>query len=216
MDIDAGQIVVQPFERLAHVGGDAHGVRAGFLVDGEAHALGAVDAHQVVDLGIEKLDIGHVRDAHGLAGAGWVVDVAHYHVRDVLHGAEARHSAHLEHPVAFLQGAGGGVHVLRTQPLLQEGEGDAEGIEPVAIHRHAHFLLAPADHPCFCYARQLFQRRRDLATRQPAQLGQVRLPARRGEAEGEYRRLARVEAAHQHFVHLGVRFDCAHRLLHVH
>ena len=216
MDVDAGQIVVQPGEGLADVGRNADGVRAGLLVDGEADAFHAVDAHQVVDFGIQQGDFGDVRDAHGLAGAGRVVDVAHDDVAHVFHGAEARHAAHLEHPVAVLQGAGRSVHVLRAQALLQKGERDAERIEAVAIHRHAHFLLAPADHPRFGHARQLLQRRRDLAAGQPPQFGKIRLAARRGQAKGQNRRLARVEAAHVDLVHVLVRFDASDGLLHVH
>ena len=220
MHVDARQILVQALEGLAHFGGDGDGVRAGLLVDGQADSFDAVDQHQVVDLRIDHADFAEVRHPHCLAGAAFrrvrIRDVAHHHVGDVLGAAKPRQAAHQVDAVVVFQSAGGDIDVLAGDPVLQHRQGDAEGVEPVAIHRHPHFLFAAAGDAHLGNAGQLLQRRRQLATRQAPELRQIRRTARRDQPQRQDGRLARVETAHQHFVHLRIALDGAHRLLHVH
>ena len=211
-----GQVLGQAVQRLPHLRRDAHRVGAGFLVDRERHALHAVDRHQMVYLGIYQGDLSDVRYAHGLAAAGVVAGVADHYLGDIVHGAEARAAAQLEQLVVLFQRARGDVHVLRPQPLFQQRQRHAEGIQPIAVDADAHLLLAPARHPGFGNAGQLLQARRQLPSRQAAQLRQIRLAAGGHQAEGENWGLARVEAPHQHFLHRWIASQRADGLLHVH
>ena len=215
----AGEVLVQAVERLLHLGGDADGVGAGFLVDGEANALGAVDEHEVVDLGIDQFDRAEILDADGLAGGTLpvgVVEIAHDDLGHILRRAEPRQAAHLEYAFVLLQRAGGDVHVLRREAALEHGEGYAEGVEPVAVHGDAHLLVAAAGDAGFGDAGELFERWGDLTAGEAAQFREVGRAGGGDQAEGEDGGLAGVEAAHEHFVDVLVALDAAHRLLDIH
>ena len=170
----------------------------------------------MVDLGVYFHHLAQVAHAYRFAGPVRVLDVAHHHVGDVADGAIAGHAAQLEDSVVVLQGAGRHVGVLRTQAILQHCQRYAVGIETVAIHRDANLLFPPACHTGFGDAGQLFQGRRHLPTRQAAQFGKIRPPVWCDQAQGENRRLARVEAPHQHLVDRRIPFDGANRLLYIH
>ena len=215
---DAGQVLAEAGQGFAHFGRDAHGVGAGLLVDRQTHAFHAIDQHQMVDLGIHHRHRAEVGHPHRLAGAARrlrIVHVAHHHRRDIVGAAEAGQAADLEHPVVLLQGAGGDVDVLAAQAVLQQAQRYAEGFQPVAIHRHADFLLPAAGDAHFGDSGKLFQRRGHLAPRQTPQFRKVRLPRGRHQAQGEDRRLTRIEAPHQHLVDFGIALDGADGLLHI-
>ena len=87
---------------------------------------------------------------------------------------------------------------------------------PVPVRRNADLDFATTGHARLGDAGKLLQRGRHLPARQLPKLGEIGFTGRGDEAQGQNRRLARVEAAHQHLVDFRVAFDAAHGLLDVH
>ena len=133
----------------------------------------------MIDLAIDHLHAAEVGDPNRLASALATGEVSHHHPLDVRQPTESRHAAHQVDLRALLEHAGVDVDVLGHEPVLDVGQRDAEGVEPIAVQPHPDFLLPAARDPDLRDAGQLFEAGGDLAPGQPAQFGQVG-PAVRG------------------------------------
>ncbi len=95
-------------------------------------------------------------------------------------------------------------------------QGDAQCFHPIAVQLDPHLPLPAPGDPDLRHSRELLQNRRHQPSRDSAKLGEIRPPRRGQEPHGEHRFLARIEAADQDLVHIGIALDRAHRLLDLH